>query len=997
VKKNPISEVVYHYSPLHLALEIMQTNRFMLSVAFGTGADRDINKGNLYYFSFARSPDSSYEKHAVFKLNGRKFNQRFKGEAVDYWGKEWGKAELEDRLFANQPFIEDAASYIEEIHLLMPLVWYGTVPTVHQVTLDSAKELQTSAAGRGIPFFVYTEESAYQRLTKSKATRNLDKFEREYSKEYYIPKSDYVSRTGESSYLRAYADVLDFVLLGKGTKEDLSKSAKERLSTISQYDDTHRSLAADIHNHKADPHNRNVIDHIGQIMRKTGLNSPKELLDKVRAIEFEKYKIEEARFRREFEARKNPMNTKYKVTGARGAVYECDTIEEAKRVAGKTGLIEPMFNTEGLTKVRHEPGFSYWKGEGGERAVQELEEKYGDDLFVDTYEDASYDRIGVRGEDILLIVNPSKGGLEELFPNPSKADINKIIERRGFRYGGEQETEIKSVNVGKTRIFWSDRIRDPYYYEYWTNKGNEARKELKDKFGKSLRVVVQQQDKMVAVWVWLIKPQYRNNVRVGGVFEPHLILSEKNPTRVLQDTWQAGPLTFSHSGKGSIYGWKYYGAVVIMTPEKFIELAHPLHGDFRPGSMEYMEENKDKEVFGMPMLTVGFQEMLGSYIPIIKGHEGRHRMTTICRVNPKQEVPVLIKLQYGNARDLKPGLLRYIRVGAIGEDQTYENSFARYVKGPLFKDDVLKDEGEISLKDFPYLYPDDPRADSFSDFPMTYGAAVIEAEVINKQSKWQRKQKERMEQEARKQAVWDEDSRKAQIRRDKRRAKQTSEQNREEDRRTDELVEMLFGNPASDDWKKTEHGTLYKVEGNYYCTLSEHPTTYIVGLYLTKDPSTPVEFAGAQGLEKAKRKGDYFLRTYNKGFFNNPAPIKNGKLSTQDALRLLNTIPLNTQAEVHEVMVRRVGPQHFVIGDTRYGVAEAANIVANEGCRKNPTEDNSPLKEWEQRDLVRANDWAMECLEEEDLPEIALALERYTNADKRFLINFVNTTARGDY
>jgi len=69
------------------------------------------------------------------------------------------------------------------------------------------------------------------------------------------------------------------------------------------------------------------------------------------------------------------------------------------------------------------------------------------------------------------------------------------------------------------------------------------------------------------------------------------------------------------------------------------------------------------------------------------------------------------------------------------------------------------------------------------------------------------------------------------------------------------------------------------------------------------------------------------------GPIQNPAPRKNALLTVQDAVRLLQTLPMNVADNVHEVAVRRVGTKHYIIDGTRYDVSEAANIVANKGCK----------------------------------------------------------------
>ena len=93
-----ISDIVWHYTkdPVH----ILKSNKFSL----GTETGSDITKsGKAFFMSTARSKLGSYSNTSsgtIFKLDGRKINQNYKGSSVDYWGgtkaREGGTQEMED-------------------------------------------------------------------------------------------------------------------------------------------------------------------------------------------------------------------------------------------------------------------------------------------------------------------------------------------------------------------------------------------------------------------------------------------------------------------------------------------------------------------------------------------------------------------------------------------------------------------------------------------------------------------------------------------------------------------------------------------------------------------------------------------------------------------------------------------------------------------------------------------------------------------------------------
>ena len=164
MEKNPVSSVVYHRTWLHLLLDILKSNRFMPTSSSGTPADQLINKGYEYYFSLMRSPRGDYARSsgqvALIELDGRKLNQRFKGGPVDYWGPKWNKDEMEDRVFTNKPFIENAKSYITAIHVL------DSPHTLKYFSPNDLAEIEEYSKGYDYPIYEYPTPEAFRMLNK---------------------------------------------------------------------------------------------------------------------------------------------------------------------------------------------------------------------------------------------------------------------------------------------------------------------------------------------------------------------------------------------------------------------------------------------------------------------------------------------------------------------------------------------------------------------------------------------------------------------------------------------------------------------------------------------------------------------------------------------------------------------------------------------------------------------------------------------------------------
>ena len=169
VVREGITDVVFHKTPIDRAADIMKTNKFMTSVAFGTPADQNVNKGKLYYLSTARSPTSEYYAglpSVTFKLDGRKLGQRSKAAAVDYWGDGYEIDEMEDRVFTDEPFIEPATDYITEVHIGMKIP--SGKSKMSQDRVDEAEAIAQIAESKGIPVYFYTSAKTYYILNKTK-------------------------------------------------------------------------------------------------------------------------------------------------------------------------------------------------------------------------------------------------------------------------------------------------------------------------------------------------------------------------------------------------------------------------------------------------------------------------------------------------------------------------------------------------------------------------------------------------------------------------------------------------------------------------------------------------------------------------------------------------------------------------------------------------------------------------------------------------------------
>jgi len=215
--KEGITDVVYHYtSGINKAAKILEDNKFMASGGFTKQVETELGKGKLYYFSTARTPVNSYTgtypQGAIFKLDGRALAQKYKGAPTDYWADpKYNKSsklaanvgktghvdafEAEDRILLDEPYIDDADTYIDEIHFAVPLyrnekemfsqeMKRKTALSLNWYQIDGIERGVAVAEQRGIPYYIHIDKSTWPHVEvgKKKAFTKLADFKQEIEK-----------------------------------------------------------------------------------------------------------------------------------------------------------------------------------------------------------------------------------------------------------------------------------------------------------------------------------------------------------------------------------------------------------------------------------------------------------------------------------------------------------------------------------------------------------------------------------------------------------------------------------------------------------------------------------------------------------------------------------------------------------------------------------------------------------------------------------------------
>lgn len=313
-----LSDIVYHFTYTSNLISILKMNKFATSSNLGSSADALKDKGKHFFFSTQRTKGlSGYgAKHGnvAIVLDGRRLNHNYKGSPTDYWNwsmnsKDYGdnmsryrdallSKELEDRIVTNKPYIDNAKSYIKEIHILIQRESDGT----YLLTNKELKEIFNNA--NNIPVYLYIKDIDFRSMNKARAipvdqvkipdndTENLDRssnalYDFHKLAPIIIFKNDYSGYNDEKEKIEK---LLKELCIKLGRENSYESNMQEIMDKVNNYkymgsvygDDIYRSLTADIHNKRGnpDPYFRELLRMLIADMRKWNSKDLKEYISK---------------------------------------------------------------------------------------------------------------------------------------------------------------------------------------------------------------------------------------------------------------------------------------------------------------------------------------------------------------------------------------------------------------------------------------------------------------------------------------------------------------------------------------------------------------------------------------------------------------------------------------------------------------------------------------------------------------------------------------------
>ena len=158
------TSIVYHFTPVGNALNIIKTDEFILGAS--EGSDKELNRGRQYYMSVARVPYGDYQvgenSGVIFVMDGRRWSAKHKVIPVSFYGGEYrgkNESEYEERLLSNESTLP-VNGCIKEVHIL-------SASDRHRNS--QVRKLVILCRHKGIPVFVYRNKRAWKILDTNNA------------------------------------------------------------------------------------------------------------------------------------------------------------------------------------------------------------------------------------------------------------------------------------------------------------------------------------------------------------------------------------------------------------------------------------------------------------------------------------------------------------------------------------------------------------------------------------------------------------------------------------------------------------------------------------------------------------------------------------------------------------------------------------------------------------------------------------------------------------
>jgi len=267
-----LSKIVYHYTNILSARQILTSGNFELSSGLGSVEQQYMPRGKYYFLSTTRTRTGGYHdiigsSAVLFVLNGNWFNRNYISRPVDYWlnrspEQQHHRAhEAEDRVFSSESTIP--IDGVTAIHVYVSPDAEPQIKALARQTLIAAKR-------RHIPTYFYQDKKSWRLLDTRRTTSGA------------LPGQD--TRKGYITSRRRGYITPWIELIKANSKEQLGKDADRiRYNLMYSYDrsESAKGLANDLSNSRKPDSgpDRRYATTIIQYMRERGFTKVSEFVD----------------------------------------------------------------------------------------------------------------------------------------------------------------------------------------------------------------------------------------------------------------------------------------------------------------------------------------------------------------------------------------------------------------------------------------------------------------------------------------------------------------------------------------------------------------------------------------------------------------------------------------------------------------------------------------------------------------------------------------------
>jgi hypothetical protein len=258
---------LYHYTSLQTISEIVKSNTFELTFAYGPNQLKNKGFDKNFYLSTSSIPTGGYGTyqgkyyrnniHCLIELDASKISDNYQIVPVDYWydsktGNRMNtKDENEERIISRKPSIPNAKKYIIAVHIYRP-----SDKNENEFVSDYINQIAQS----GVDYYIYDNPEEFAALRKNKAHKLTEPHQ------YKLKETKRVY-----DHVKKIPDIINYFI---DPSVEIDEKVKNQLDRHWLFDDLFSTLDIAVHDAKKvkTPEVQQALYKLSEFMRKNKKN-----------------------------------------------------------------------------------------------------------------------------------------------------------------------------------------------------------------------------------------------------------------------------------------------------------------------------------------------------------------------------------------------------------------------------------------------------------------------------------------------------------------------------------------------------------------------------------------------------------------------------------------------------------------------------------------------------------------------------------------------------